>query len=102
MGQKLVNEKFRKAKDNFLRKGVLFKKSYGADIFIVIRRGQKIYICDSEDGVSWLTDLKMLDQNYPIPIRVTPKLFETCPRSKKLKLVQRRDRVADDVIATEG
>ena len=51
--QRVVREKFRKRSSSWFRKGNELAQMTGADIYIVIRQGNKYYTYKSTDQPGW-------------------------------------------------
>src|SRR5437762_9682502 len=92
---KATDEKFRKRKNNILKKGDELRLLCGADVFILLRRKGRYYTYKSTDQPSWPPTLEqivrtvgtcfyiiyqipkhMQDQSYPLPVKKTPIEFD--------------------------
>ena len=90
-----TDEKFRKRKNNILKKGDELRLLCGADVYILLYRKGRYYTYKSTDQPFWPPLLEkivrtlencfyimyrmlkhMQDQSYPLPIKITPTEFD--------------------------
>ncbi|KAI9774178.1 MAG: hypothetical protein M1839_001880 [Geoglossum umbratile] len=84
---KATDEKFRKRKNNILKKGDELRLLCGADVFILLRRKGRYYTYKSTDQPSWPPTLEKIDQSYPPPVKKTPIEFDQGLKSEHKKML---------------
>jgi hypothetical protein len=102
--KKATYEKFRKRKNNILKKGDELRLLCGADVYILLHRKGRYFTYKSTDQPSWPPPLEkivrtlgtcfyityrmlkhMQDQSYPLPVKKTPAEFDQGLKSEHQK-----------------